>query len=78
MFKAIKNVLRGPKNPEIMEMLGLGLSNNKIETLLDQNGAEQFPGAFKAIISINLPYKLPTNRLLLVGVGLGTKKLCTY
>ena len=27
----------GFENPEIMEMLGLGLSNNKTDILLDQN-----------------------------------------
>ena len=32
-----------------MEMLGFCPSNNKTEILLDQNEAEQFPGAFKLV-----------------------------
>ena len=32
--------LTGSKNPEIMKFGGFGLSNNKIEKLLDQNEAE--------------------------------------
>ena len=35
-----------------MEMLGLGRSNYRIEDVLDQDEAEQFPRAFKPIISI--------------------------
>ena len=34
--------LQGLKNPEIMEMLGLGPSHNTIEILLDQNEADSF------------------------------------
>ena len=39
--------LTGPNNPEIR--------NNKIKRLLDQNGAELCPRAFKLIILIKLP-----------------------
>ena len=40
----------GFKNPEIMQILGFGLSHNKFEKLLNQNEAEQFPGAFRLFI----------------------------
>ena len=38
------------KNQEIMEFGGFGPSHNKIEILLDRNGSEYSPGAFKPII----------------------------
>ena len=46
---------QGVKHPEIMAMLGFGLSNNKIEHFLNRNEADEFPGAFKPIILIKLP-----------------------
>ena len=51
-----------PKNREIIEMLGLGISHKQIEELLYQIEAEWFPGALKPIFSMNLPYKRPNNR----------------
>ena len=38
--KAINKGSEGSQNPEIMNMLGFGLSHNKIEKLSDQNEAE--------------------------------------
>ena len=46
---------RDPENPEITEMKSLKLSHKQIENLEDQNGPEQFPRAFKLIISVHLP-----------------------
>ena len=43
-------VPKGPKNPEIMQMLGFGPSDNKIEKLLDQNWPDEFRGAFELVI----------------------------
>ena len=40
----------GSKNPEIMEMLGLGPSHNKTKILIDQKCSKSFPGASKPII----------------------------
>ena len=40
-----------------MEMLSFGPSHNKTEILLDQNEAEEFPGAFKFIIQTYFPRK---------------------
>ena len=42
-----------------MKMLGFGFSHTQIKKLSDQNEAESFPGAFKPIMSIKLPWKLP-------------------
>ena len=39
-FKSMNMGLQGSKNPEIMDMLGFGPSDNKTEILLDQNEAE--------------------------------------
>ena len=49
-----KKGLAGSENLEIMDILGLGLSNNTIEKLLHQNEAESFPWAFKLIITLKL------------------------
>ena len=38
--KTINAGLQGFKNPEIMDMFGLGPSHNETEILLDQNEAE--------------------------------------
>ena len=45
IWKSINKGSPGVKNPEIIEFLDLGLSNNKTEILLNQNEAEQFSGA---------------------------------
>ena len=38
------------KNLEIMNMSGFGLSNNKIDKLLNRNWSEPYPGTFEPII----------------------------
>ena len=53
----------GFKNPEIIEMMVFGFSNDKIEILFIQVEAGSSPGAFKLIISISSPYKLLKQRV---------------
>ena len=43
------------KSFEIIEMRALRFSHKQIEKLLDQIEAEEFPRAFKHIISVQLP-----------------------
>ena len=46
MFESMNKGSQGSTNPEIMEMLGFGVSNNKIEKLYDQKWTRIIPRSF--------------------------------
>ncbi len=63
VMKSINEGYQEVEHPEIMEMLGLSPSQNKIEIFLDQNEAEYSPELFNILFKYLFHKKLTDNRV---------------